>query len=81
MSITNNDFIECEAFFLQSLPTLLNQSSGSLGDITLTETPSQKLELLCLFLDLVGTECIGEINTLKDTTKQVSNPTCVNLQE
>lgn len=83
MSIVEEDFKECEQFFLQSFPCILSHISNSLGDINITETPNQRLDLICLFLDIVGTECLGEINTIhKAHIKQTSNhPTSANLSE
>ncbi|ATA58259.1 hypothetical protein [Eptesicus fuscus gammaherpesvirus] len=60
MSLSAEDFEACHGFFKLALPELLSRSAGALSDLGDCDTTSQKLELLCLFLDIVGTECLQE---------------------
>nr|BEG23100.1 homolog of EHV2 ORF30 protein UL91 [Macronycteris gammaherpesvirus 1] len=61
MSVTEKDFCECENFFAQPLPKLLEICINSLHNLGQIESLSQQVEKASLFLELVGTECIKEV--------------------
>ncbi|ALE14742.1 ORF30 [Felid gammaherpesvirus 1] len=71
MPITEKDFIHSRSFFNQQLPSLFHICSQNLGSILLTQTAGQKVEKLNLLLDLVGTECIKEVNFIQDVDLNV----------
>lgn len=70
--IEEPDFQDTLQFFSRPLPRLLDSAASSLNNLDLTCTPTQKLDLVALFFDLVGTECLKEpVMLMQDTADKM----------
>lgn len=77
MSITETDFQNCQLFFAKTLPEIIKVGSDNLSGFRTCDTAPQRIETLCLILDIVGSECIKEA-TMAETIPQWT--TSVNLE-
>ncbi|AZB49202.1 hypothetical protein [Phascolarctid gammaherpesvirus 1] len=62
--ILDSDFSDCEQFFSKSLPDLISDTASSLSSLRTTDSPFQRLELICTVMDIVGTECMREVTNV-----------------
>lgn len=74
MSITEDDIIECQRYFSSDFLELVSRAGAALRDIDHTDTLIQKIELVALLFDLVGTECVQKINSTDATSTYVNIP-------
>lgn len=73
MSLTEEDFDECLAFFAQPLPKILSICTDSLHNLGQSNSIAHQIERVSLFLELVGTECIKEVILIQSSNHQNQN--------
>ncbi|AAO12332.1 hypothetical protein KM546_gp26 [Porcine lymphotropic herpesvirus 3] len=62
--IGQQDLDQCMKFFNRPIPDVVSETANSFSYLRTVDSQIQKLDLLCLIFDLIGTECVQEITKL-----------------
>ncbi|AAM22128.1 unknown [Suid gammaherpesvirus 3] len=62
--LSQNDIDECLKFFNRSFHEIITDCASSFSSLRIASSQTQKVDLLCLILDLFGAECVQEITKL-----------------
>lgn len=61
IQVTNEDIDSCMNFFNRPTLDIIGDSSNNFSDFELLSATTQKLEKICLILDLAGVECVKDV--------------------
>ncbi|AAO12370.1 unknown [Porcine lymphotropic herpesvirus 2] len=62
--LSQNDIDECLKFFNRPFQEIVTDCASSFSSLRIASSHTQKVDVLCLILDLFGTECVQEITKL-----------------
>lgn len=59
--VKKEDIDNCVTFFNRPILELIRDISANISDFELLVSSTQKIEKICLVLDLVGVECVKDV--------------------